>query len=118
MSAEHHTSKTSRWAWIKQNVIGLGFGLIFSLYGVVAILTDKAFLPALQGEEHILTNTNGFALGGAYLTGGIFLLLRFYLEKKVHAQPSRANLYLVQNLVLIALIAALAYVLLHVGTAQ
>jgi len=118
MSAEHHRKKMSRWAWIKQHVIGLGLGVIFSVYGVIAVLTDRAFLPALQGEEHILTNTNGFALGGAYLAGGVFLLLRFYMEKKVHAQPSRANLYLVQNLVLIVLIAALAYVLLHVGTAQ
>ena len=118
MSAQHHSKKISRWAWIKQYVIGLGLGMVFAVYGVIALLTDRAFLPALQGEDHILTNTNGFALGGAYLAGGVFLLLRFYFEKKVHAQPSRANLYLVQNLVLIALIGALAYVLLHVGTAQ
>lgn len=118
MTAEEHHQQTSRWEWTKRYVIGLGAGIVCSVYGLIALLLGEAFLPALQGEDHILANQNGLALAGAYLAGGLFLLLRFYADKKVHAQPARANLYLLQNLVLIALIAALAYVLLHVGTAQ
>jgi len=108
----------SWWAWTKQYVIGLGVGIICTVYGLIALVVGKTFLPSLNRNNHMLRNRAGVALAVAYLTGGLFLIARLHLEKKTHIPRARANLYLLENALLIGFIGTLVYVLFHMGAAQ
>jgi len=109
---------TGRWAWLRRYVFGLGFGVTAACYGIIALIIGETYLPGLAGNDPTLSDQTGTALAGGYLAGGLFLLLRLYLEERVRNNEAWKNLYFVQNVLLIALITCLGYVLLHVGSAH
>ena len=106
------------WAWFTRYVLGAGLGVACAAYGTFALLVGRTYLPGLAGHDHTLSDRTGTALAGGYLAGGLFLIARLYLEKRVSAKESWANLYFAQNLLLIILIACLGYVLMNVGSAH
>jgi len=110
--------KVSRHAWFKRYVVGLVIGPAAALYGVVALLMGKTFLPGVPGSQHALTGPSGRALAAGYLLGGSYLLVRFSIEKARPLPSGRPPLYALQNILLVGFIACLVYVLLHVGAAQ
>jgi hypothetical protein len=57
-------------------------------------------------------------LAAGYLIGGIFLVIRLFLEKKAHSTGARANVYLLENVLLVGFIASMVYLLLSMGEAQ
>ena len=115
---EATTEKPGRWAWFRRNVLGLGLGALAACYGIIALVVGKTYLPGLAGTDHTLSDQTGTALAGGYLAGGLFLLLRLYVEQRVRSEEGWKNLYLAQNVLLIALVACLIYVLMHVGSAH
>jgi len=106
-----------RSGWLKRYVLGLAVGPAAALYGVAALLVGRTFLPGLHGDSHTVAGASGRALAGGYLLGGAYLFVRFYLEKRLAAKR-HAGFYALENLLLAGFVAALVYVLLHVGAAQ
>ncbi|KPK61976.1 MAG: hypothetical protein AMK73_07105 [Planctomycetes bacterium SM23_32] len=100
---------------IKQYVVGLGLGSVGAVYGAIALLTRHTFLPGLKGGNSTVSGAHGAALAAAYLVGGLFLICRFFLHPRCRSERSRAQVYLVENVLLTLLIASLAYVLWQVG---
>jgi len=115
---EKKAARVARWAWLKEYCIGVVAGTLCAAYGVIALFIGRTFLPGLKGNSHTLKDRSGAALASAYLVGGLYLVLRFYVEKRWHAPASRANLYLLENVLLIGFVAALVYVLFHMGVAH
>jgi len=105
-------------AWFKRYVLGLAIGSAAALYGAVALLLGKTFLPGLPGSQHAVTGPSGYALAGGYLLGGSYLLVRFCLERALSWRGARPPLYALQNILIAGFVACLIYVLLHVGAAQ
>ena len=101
--------------WVREYVLGLGVGTAAALYGIVAMVMGRTFLPSLHGTSHMVKNLSGLALAAAYLLGGLYLLLRLFLEKRMAPDLARRRLYVLENVILVGLIGALVYVLLHVG---
>lgn len=99
-------------------MLGLGVGAAASVYGVVALLMGRTFLPGLAGGNHTVRNRSGQALAAAYLLGGLYLVLRLYLERRMGRPKRRSWLYWVQSAILAGFIGALVYVLLNVGSVQ
>jgi hypothetical protein len=118
MSEEHEQRRLSRAEWFKRYVLGLGVGTAAALYGIVAMLMGQAFLPGLKGNGHTVKNRSGLALAAAYVLGGVYLLLRLYLEKRTGFADGPRWLYWLENLILAGFIATLVYVLLRVGAVQ
>ena len=116
MSEEKKPGGLSKAEWLKTYVVGLGLGTAAAVYGVVALVMGRTFLPGLKGGAHTVADRGGLALAGGYLLGGVYLLLRYHVEKRVGSAGARSPLYWLQNLLLIGFIAALIYVLMHVGT--
>ena len=104
-----------RAEWFKQYIIGLGIGATAALYGLVAMVMGKTFLPSLHGGSHTVRNFSGTVLAAVYLLGGAYLLMRYFLEKRMPPEEAHERLYIWEDLVLVGLIAAMIYVLLHVG---
>lgn len=102
----------------KRYVLGLGIGSAAAIYGLVALLMGKCFLPGLSGNNHMVVGRSGYALATAYLLGGTYLLVRLYLEKRLRQPGKRPPFYALENLLLAGFIVSLIYVLLHVGTVQ
>ena len=117
MAAENRQNKPLRQV-LRQYVLGLGVGTLAAVYGVVALLMGSTFLPGLRAQGHLITGRSGAALGAAYLLGGVYLLLRMFVEPRVRSDSSRGHLYVVQIPVLAGFIVALVYVLMHVGAVQ
>ena len=118
MGEEHKQERLSRTEWFKRYVVGLGAGTVAALYGIVAMLMGRTFLPGLTGTSHTVKNRSGLALAVGYLLGGLYLLLRLYLEKRMDPATRRSRLYWTENVLLAGLTAALIYVLLNVGAVQ
>ena len=115
---EGQEKQTGRWHDVKKYGFGLALGWAATLYGVIALLVGKTYLPGLAGNDHTLSDQTGTALAGGYLAGGLFLILRLYVEDRVNTENGWKNIYFVENALLLALIGCLAYVLLHVGSAH
>jgi len=118
MSNAEEQNGPSRRRVLKQYVIGLGIGSVAALYGLVALAVGRTFLPGLQGNGHTVAGASGRALAGAYLLGGLYLLLRLFIEPRTARDRPNALLYGLENLVLVGFIAALIYVLMHVGAVE
>ncbi len=118
MAEDTSDKPAGHWAWIRCYVFGLGLGAVAACYGIVALIIGETYLPGLAGNDPTLSDQTGTALAGGYLAAGLFLLLRLYLEERVSSEEGWKNLYFAQNVLLIALIACLGYVLLHVGSAH
>jgi hypothetical protein len=95
-----------------------GVGCLAMLYGLVAALMGKTFLPGLHARWHMATGRSAYALAAAYVLGGLYLLLRFRLDRRARTDDARHSLYLMQVLTLIAFIVVLIYVLVNVGVVQ
>ncbi len=106
-----------RWSFFRQYVAGVGLAVFGVFYGAYALLVGESYLPGLRGGTSAVTGTHGRGVAIAYLAGGLFLFSRFFAEQRVHREGNRAQLYFVQIVLLLVLIAALIYVLLNVGTA-
>jgi len=104
--------------WFARHVVGLGLGGVCAVYGVIALLMGRTFLPGLRKDTLLIGNRSGLALAASYLLGGMFLILRFY--PRAGAAPARSTpwLYWAQNLLLTGLLGALVYVLVRVGTLE
>ncbi|MEF8788477.1 MAG: hypothetical protein V5A84_05360 [Planctomycetota bacterium] len=116
--SEATSEKPQRWAWFRRNVLGLALGAIAACYGIFALIVGETYLPGLAGNDHTLSDQTGTALAAGYLAGGLFLMLRLYVEERIGSEEGWKNLYLAQNVLLIALIACVGYVLFHVGSAH
>ncbi|MHC4480390.1 MAG: hypothetical protein ACYS1C_05395 [Planctomycetota bacterium] len=105
------------WAdWIKQYVLGLALGLAAAVYGMIALWTRHTFLPGLKGGNATVTGLHGAGLAAAYVAGGLYLICCFFLHRRCRSESARGQIYLIENLLLLVLIAALIYVLWQVGT--
>ncbi len=107
---------TPKRTWFKEYFIGLGVGGASALYGLFALWTQHSFLPGLKGGSPMLTGWHTAAIAGIYISGGLYLLLRFYVHVRLRKPAGRRRAYLAENFLLIVLIASLAYVLWQVGT--
>jgi hypothetical protein len=107
----------SAWSKTKQYGFGIGLAAVLTLYGLYALIVGHAYLPGVRGGTATVGGLHGRGVAAAYLVGGLFLFFRFFLEKHVRRQFNRDQVYFIQNLLLIILIASLVYVLLNVGTA-
>ena len=118
MDKQMARQRASKAGWIKHYVVGVGLGAICAVYGVVALLVGKAFLPGLPGNDWTVKNRSGIALSLAYLIGGVFLLLRLPLRRLLHSERAKGRLCVVEVLLLLAFIGALVYVLIHMGASH
>jgi hypothetical protein len=112
--AEQRSSPRSDW--VKQYVIGLVLGSLSALYGLYALVTRHAFLPNLVPGHSTLVGNSAMPLAAGYLSGGLYLVLRFFVHRRCRSEPARAQVYLAENALLMAFIAALVYLLLKVGS--
>ncbi len=117
MGKQRRRSESPGVRWIKCYIVGLGVGTIGVLYGTVALLMGKTLLPGHRGDGLMVAGRSGFALALTYLLGGLYLLMRCYLEGRAQPTRGRPQLYVLENGVLLGFIGALIYVLLHVGEA-
>ncbi|MFW6457329.1 MAG: hypothetical protein ACOC0A_03460 [Planctomycetota bacterium] len=108
-------NSTPRWERIREYGLGIGLGGLMALYGLIALVMGRTFLPSLHGNGHTIAGTSGQALAGAYLAGGVYLLLRLHMERNAKSDFSQRLIYWAECLLLLGLIALLVYVLLHVG---
>lgn len=99
--------------WFRQYVLGLGIGVLSSLYGLLALVLGRTVMPGFGAGNHVMTGWNGAAMAGAYLTGGLYLVLRWFLEKRLQSPKARGELHAVQVMLLVGFIATLVYVLLN-----
>ncbi|MFW5923160.1 MAG: hypothetical protein ACOCSQ_02125 [Planctomycetota bacterium] len=105
----------SRWASVRIYGIGVGLASASALYGLIALLLGRAFLPGLSANGLTVGGSSGRALAASYLVGGIYLFLRLYLGPRLKSSPWYSLLYGVQCLLLAGLIALLIYMLMHMG---
>ena len=117
MSEQVEKTECPRIKWLKQYGLGLGVGAVSAAYGVIALLTRHAWLPGLRGENSGVVGTHGLAVATAYLTGGLYLVLRFFVHPRSETESGRGQICLAENFLLLVLIGCLVYVLLKVGTA-
>jgi len=109
--------KSSRRA-LKQYVLGLGIGSVAAFYGVVALAMGETFLPGLKAQGHMVTGRSSTAMALAYVLGGVYLVLRLFVEPRLGSEGARGRLYATQLPLLVGFIIALIYVLMHVGAVQ
>ncbi len=102
--------------WFRCYVLGFGLGSAATLYGVLALLMGRTFLPGYHAAALLVKGGSALALALAYLTGGVYLLLRLFVERKAPAFTARSQVHLAQNALLGVFIAALAYTLWRVGS--
>ncbi|MCD6415665.1 MAG: hypothetical protein J7M08_03080 [Planctomycetes bacterium] len=103
--------------WFVSYAIGLILGLLSAAYGLYALLDGSAYLPGLRGGTATVHGKHGVGAAVIYLTGGLFLLCRFFIHQRLRSEGDRKLIYVLENALLLALIAAVFYVLLNVGTA-
>jgi hypothetical protein len=100
-----------------QYVVGFALGLSSALYGIYALCSGSTYLPGLRGGTATVQGSHGVGAAVVYLAGGAFLICRFFIHPRCRSESARSQIYLLENLLLIAFIAAAFYVLLNVGTA-
>jgi hypothetical protein len=100
--------------WFRRYVIGLGLGSAIAAYGAAALLTGRTFLPGYQVHSLLVHGRTGAALAAGYVSGGLYLVLRLFVEPRMTSRDRLRPLGMAQNGLLVVFIAALVYVLLHV----
>ncbi|MHC4592023.1 MAG: hypothetical protein ACYS8L_04920 [Planctomycetota bacterium] len=103
-------------SWLKEYVIGLGLGGASAIYGVVAFWVRHAYLPGIKGGNNGVTGLHGAAAAAGYLAGGLYLVCRHFLHRRCRSASRRGQMCLIENVLLMVLIAAVVYVLWQVGT--
>jgi hypothetical protein len=106
-----HRKKRSKRTWLKQYLVGLGLGGLAVLYGLFALASGRAYMPGFTSRDAVLRGGSADAMALAFLSGGAYLFLRFFLEKRLRKTSSRAQVYMVQVALLVGFIGALLYVL-------
>jgi len=106
-----------RLGWLKEYVLGLGAGTLCMAHGLYGVVTRSAFLPGLKEGRFLLQGTSGLDLAVGYLTGGLYLLVRFFVHPRCRTESRRSQVYMVECGLLVGFMAALVYVLLKVGSA-
>jgi hypothetical protein len=101
----------------KGRALALVLGVPAAAYGAYSLWAGRTWLPGLRGTQGLVTGRHGLVLSLVYLLGGLYLLVRFHAEPRCRTEAGRLQLYVVENVLLAGLIAALVYVLLSVGTA-
>ena len=96
-------------------VAGLGLGVAVMCYGLLALVTRHAFLPGLIGGNSTVSGSRGTGLALAYMSGGLYLVLRLFAQPRAKSAPAAGLLHHAQNAVLLVLIGSLLYVLWQVG---
>ncbi len=96
-------------------VAGLGLGIAIAGYGLLALVTRPAFLPGLIGGNSTVSGPRGTGLAFAYISGGLYLVLRLFAQPRVKSEVATGLLHHMQSAVLMVLIASLLYVLWQVG---
>ncbi len=104
--------------FVKEYILGWTLGVAATVYGLIAMLTGRAFIPGLHGGDLTLGGRGGTALALAYMSGGVFLLLRLVLEKKTKSRSAQTALYMAQNMLLLVFIASLVYILVRIDPVQ
>jgi len=104
--------------FIKHYILGWTLGLTASVYGLAALLAGRAFFPGLHGPNLTVDGRGGLVMAVTYLSGGLFLLFRLVVEKRVETRTWRTVTYVAENILLLALIASMIYVLIKVETVQ
>jgi len=99
--------------WLRRYVLGFGLGAASALYGVFALMAGRAYLPSLRRGNSVVKGHHALAVAAAYLCGGLYLLLRFFLHERCRTRWARAQVYALEVLLLVLLIAALLFVLLY-----
>jgi hypothetical protein len=107
----HKSKDRKRRAWLKQYVVGLGLGGLSVLYGLFAFATGRTYMPAFTAHDAVLSGASADAMALAFISGGAYLFLRFFLERRLRKPSTRAQLYMVQVALLVGFIGALLYVL-------
>jgi len=102
---------------LKEYVLGVAVGILGGVYGVYALMSGSTYIPGLQGGTATARGSHGVGAALVYLTGGVFLLFRFFVHPRCRSESARSQVYLLENLLLIAFIGSALYVLLRVGTA-
>jgi FtsH-binding integral membrane protein len=103
--------ETGRRAWLKQNVLGLGLGTAAFMYGLIALAMGRAFVPGFSLRDSLLTGDAALAMALAFISGGAYLFLRFFLERRLRKPSTRAQVYMVQVALLVGFIGSLLFVL-------
>ncbi len=104
--------------FVKEYILGWTLGAAAAAYGLIAMLTGRAFIPGLHGGDLTLGGRGGTSLALAYMSGGVFLLIRFVLEKRAKNRPGQTALYMAENMLLLVFIAALVYMLVRIDPVQ
>lgn len=104
--------------FVKEYILGWTVGIAASIYGLLALLIGKTYLPGMHGDRMTMGGRSGYVLALAYLSGGIFLLIRHVLEERLKAEKAQFTAYWAENLCLALFIFAVVYVLLTVDTVQ
>lgn len=104
--------------FFKRYILGWLLGPLSAVYGVLAMITGRVFLPGLHGDGFMLCGAGAPVLASAYISGGLFLFLRLALEREERSGPYRSLIYAAENVLLLAFICALVYVLVSVDTVQ
>ena len=117
MDKDRRQPGSARLLWVKTYVLGWAVGVPATLYGIVALAMGRTFLPGRHAHELLVRGRSGLALAAAYTLGGAYLLVRCLLEGRVRSEKARTRLYALENGILLGFLAALIYVLLHVGEA-
>jgi Mg/Co/Ni transporter MgtE len=108
--------RESRRRWVKEYVVGLGLGAALAVYGLIAFWTKHTFLPGLKGGNLTVSGLHGAGLAAAYVSGGLYLVCRLFVQRRCRSAAAQGQVYLIENVLLVVLIASLAYVLWQVGT--
>jgi hypothetical protein len=116
MAKTDHTRDGGRPDRFKEYGLGLGLGGACALYGLVALWLGHTYLPGLKGGNHTVAGKDGAVLAAAFIAGGLYLIARLFVHRRCHSEGRRAQVYLVEVVLLGGLIASLVYVLWQVGT--
>ena len=103
---------------VKEYILGWTIGTAAGIYGLLALAIGRTFLPGLHGDRMTMGGRTGRVLALAYLSGGLFLLLRHVLEKRLKGEKRQLAAYWAENLCLALFIFAVIYVLLTVDTVK
>ena len=97
--------RLSRADWFKEYVLGLAAGSAGAIYGIVAIIVGRTYLPShwRGGGGRMVTGPAGFALALAYVAGGLYLVVHFFVDRRVHSVQAHNTLY-VLRMALLALL--------------
>ena len=113
MSEQQHSARRDA---LRQYVLGLGIGGLCALYGLYGLVTRTAFLPVLKGGPSVLRGLSALDLAAGYLSGGLYLVLRFYLHRRCRSEAIRRQVYAAEVVLLAVFIGALVWLLLTVGS--